>query len=107
MVMFLMALCLSLFGLAVCAWRLERPLAAAAGEQRVRPRPERYPSKSRRSSSATSFEPAPAAALPAVPIEVLLLQIERHVRLEHAAAESFLTHDVRVPAQPHHSPLVH
>ena len=31
-----------------------------------------------------------------VPIEVLLLQIERHVRLEQAAAESFL-----------HSPTVH
>ncbi len=27
---------------------------------------------------------------PRVPIEVLLLQIERHVRLEQAAAESFL-----------------
>jgi len=33
---------------------------------------------------------APAAAPPRVPIEVLLLQIERHVRLEQAAAESFL-----------------
>lgn len=30
------------------------------------------------------------APLPRVPIEVLLLQIERHVRLEQAAAESFL-----------------
>jgi hypothetical protein len=34
-------------------------------------------------------ERAPAAPL-RVPIEVLLLQIERHVRLEQAAAESFL-----------------
>ncbi len=32
----------------------------------------------------------PSAAAPRVPIEVLLLQIERHVRLEQAAAESFL-----------------
>ncbi len=31
-----------------------------------------------------------AAVRPRVPIEVLLLQIERHVRLEQAAAESFL-----------------
>ncbi len=38
----------------------------------------------------------PAASAPRVPIEVLLLQIERHVRLEQAAAESFL-----------HSPTVH
>jgi len=29
-------------------------------------------------------------AQPRVPVEVLLLQIERHVRLEQAAAESFL-----------------
>lgn len=34
-------------------------------------------------------EKVPASA-PRVPIEVLLLQIERHVRLEQAAAESFL-----------------
>ena len=27
-----------------------------------------------------------------VPIEALLLQIENHVRLEHAAAESFMEH---------------
>ena len=32
----------------------------------------------------------PPALSPRVPIEVLLLQIERHVRLEQAAAESFL-----------------
>ena len=35
-------------------------------------------------------ERAPVPAPPRVPIEVLLLQIERHVRLEQAAAESFL-----------------
>jgi hypothetical protein len=35
--------------------------------------------------------PVPAAVPPVqVPIEVLLLQIENHVRLEQAAAESFL-----------------
>ncbi len=33
---------------------------------------------------------AATAAGPRVPLEVLLLQIERHVRLEQAAAESFL-----------------
>ena len=34
--------------------------------------------------------PLPVAALNRVPIEALLLQIENHVRLEHAAAECFL-----------------
>jgi hypothetical protein len=32
----------------------------------------------------------PAAPQPRVPIEALLLQIENHVRLEQAAAESFI-----------------
>ena len=32
----------------------------------------------------------PVAAHSRVPIEALLLQIEKHVRMEHAAAESFL-----------------
>lgn len=50
----------------------------------------------------------PAASTPRVPIEVLLLQIERHVRLEQAAAESFL--DSPTPKSLHSrttSPLVH
>jgi len=50
----------------------------------------------------------PAATVPRVPIEVLLLQIERHVRLEQAAAESFL--DSPTPKSLHSrttSPLVH
>ena len=45
---------------------------------------------------------------PVVPIEVLLLQIERHVRLEQAAAESF--HDaptVEALHAPTTSPLMH
>ncbi len=49
-----------------------------------------------------------APAQPRVPIEVLLLQIERHVRLEQAAAESFL--DSPTPKSLHSrttSPLVH
>ncbi len=50
----------------------------------------------------------PAASTPRVPIEALLLQIERHVRLEQAAAESFL--DSPTPKSLHsrtESPLVH
>ena len=52
-------------------------------------------------------ERAPAAQ-PRVPIEVLLLQIERHVRLEQAAAESFLdAPTIRSLHSRTTSPLVH
>jgi hypothetical protein len=33
---------------------------------------------------------APRPPLPQIPVEILLQQIENHVRLEHAAAESFV-----------------
>ena len=45
---------------------------------------------SARPRPAFFVDPAWTASPPqAVPIEALLLQIERHVRLEHAAAEAF------------------
>ena len=78
MEMLLMGAVLSMFGLAVTCMVFG---AATRGE----------PAKEK---------PAVRPALPAprffvdpvnrVPIEALLLQIENHVRLEHAAAESFL-----------------
>lgn len=90
MVMFLMAACMSLFGLAVlslafgAATRGERPSVPSRPEPRVpvdRPLPpQRF------------FADAAAGATPpaSVPFEALLLQIEQHIRLEQAAAESFL-----------------
>ncbi len=33
----------------------------------------------------------PSPSLPPIPVELLLQQIENHVRLEHAAAESFVS----------------
>jgi len=42
-------------------------------------------------SSSDNIATLPAVASRQVPIEVLLLQIENHVRLEQAAAESFVT----------------
>lgn len=85
MVMFLMVLSLSVFGLAVCALafgaatRSERKPAAQT-QPTIALAPERFFGESR-----PSFHRQPN-----VPLEVLLLQIERHVRLEQAAAESFL-----------------
>lgn len=99
-----MGLCLSLLGVSVCA----AAFSAAAREE-----------PGRRQADAAQKIPLPAAqffldeaarpaAAPRVPIEVLLLQLERHVRLEQAAAESFL--DVPTRESLHSrtsSPLVH
>ena len=115
MVMFLMAVCLSMFGLAVTAMafgaatRDERPVEAA--------QPALRPALPVSIAPSRFFSDLPTVALPSVaasasrphvPIDVLLLQIERHVRLEQAAAESFL--DYPTVASLHSrttSPLVH
>lgn len=72
-------------------------------------------SKSREHRSTGVARPVPRffgesthAIAPQVPIEVLLLQIERHVRLEQAAAESFVDLPTReVLHSRTASPLVH
>jgi hypothetical protein len=90
MEMLLMGACLSLFGLAVtclafgAATRTEEPSAVEA---------KPAVAKAAAASPARFFvSPAiiPMAEHAQVPIEALLLQIESHVRLEQAAAESFL-----------------
>lgn len=110
MVMFLMVLCLSMFGLAVTCLAF----AAATGgipsavQDRVEAQPEERPALALRKPRFFVDElPAPVAQ-PRVPLEVLLAQIERHVRLEQAAAESFLVSPT--PQSLHSrtmSPLVH
>ena len=59
-------------------------------------------------AEAAAVPLAASAAHAQVPIEVLLMQIERHVRLEQAAAESYV--DAPTTASLHSrttSPLVH
>jgi len=119
MVMFLMVLCMSVFGLAICGLAFgaatrglptgeEAPLTAAVDE-RLAAVPEQFfvrdaapwrearPRWAQRSTGPSLLQdaapqPAPAArVVPTVPIEVFLAQIERHIRLEQAAAESFLS----------------
>ena len=86
MEMFLMALALSLLGVAVSAG-----LFAAATRDADEPRVLDTAVARRPAASAGFFVDLPLPpARPSVPIEVLLLQIERHVRLEQAAGESFL-----------------
>jgi len=82
-----MVLCMSMFGLAVTA------IAFGAAVRGERSRPDvkladklpLVPSHFFRQDALP-----PTAASVRVPIEVLLLQLERHVRLEQAAAEAFL-----------------
>lgn len=88
MYMFLMGLCLSFFCLAVTAVAFAaatRPEAAAPTVQPELPEVK--------AASARFFSDRVGPAIPVhpqIPIEVLLQQIETHVRLEQAAAESFV-----------------
>jgi hypothetical protein len=82
MEMFLMVLCFSVLGVAMAAMafgaatRPERTGAAVAAQPRVAKPAARF-----------FVEPMTPSR---VPIEALLAQIENHVRLEQAAAESFV-----------------
>jgi hypothetical protein len=106
MVMFLMVLSLSGFGVAVMC------IAFAAATREEPPRVEaQLVQKLAAQLAPPQFfvdQLAAPLAAPRVPLELLLLQIERHVRLEQAAAESFLAFPT--PASLHSrttSPLVH
>ncbi len=87
-----MGACLSMFGLAVACLAfgaatrdVDKTAAAAPALQREAVKAPVSPA--RFFVDQTAF---PAAAHSRIPIEALLLQIESHVRLEQAAAESFL-----------------
>jgi hypothetical protein len=91
MEMLLMGICISLFGMAVTAAAF-----SAATRPETPPAPQSEPVREPPVAvlPAGNFfvdrntAPAPMAAR--VPIEALLLQLESHVRLEQAAAESFV-----------------
>jgi hypothetical protein len=87
MEMLLLGAVLSMFGLAVSCLAF----GAATREQ---PAAKKVDAGKAVTVNARFFSDTPsipvAAALNRVPLEALLLQIENHVRLEHAAAESFL-----------------
>jgi hypothetical protein len=94
MEMFLTALVMSVLGTVVCAALFA---AATRGErvEALRPaqQPELAPQRFFASAAAAAPASQPAAARAPqdlVPVEALLLQIEQHIRLEQAAAESFL-----------------
>ena len=106
MEMFLMAVVMSVLGTVVCA----ALFAAATREERVEaPRPVEQPALAPQRFFASAAAATPAAEPPRpdaarlVPVEALLLQIEQHIRLEQAAAESFLhTPSRAVAPEPDH-----
>lgn len=82
MEMFLMAAALSLLGVAVSAGLFAAATRRETPEQPAVPAPSPFVVRPR------FFDDAQIGRQ--IPVEALLLEIERHVRLEQAAAESFL-----------------
>jgi hypothetical protein len=91
MEMLLMGACLSLFGLAVACLAFG---AATRGVDEGAPVAPVHKEVVKAAASQARFfveRPVlPVATRNRVPIEALLLQLENHVRLEQAAAQSFL-----------------
>ncbi len=90
MEMLLMGICISVFGLAVAVLAFgaaTRPEAAPA-EAKLEPVKADAPARFF-APSIPAFAP-PKPAMTPLPLQALLLQIENHVRLEQAAAESFI-----------------
>lgn len=92
MEMFLFGLAMSMLGVAVSA----ALFAAATRDERVEPaRPAEMPAaEASRFFAAATASPSPVVpGAPGepdpLPVDALILQIERHIRLEQAAAESF------------------
>lgn len=86
MEMFLMVVCMSLFALGVTAAAFG---AATRGDEAAE-KPAVEPVALPKPQFFKDYTVSPAITQPQVPIEALLLQIENHIRLEQAAAESFL-----------------
>jgi hypothetical protein len=93
MEMLLMGLCMSVFGIGVAALAFGAATRSESSDSTVQPRvPLVKAAASARFFSDHVALPAVPPVVPAsqVPIEVLLLQLENHVRMEQAAAESFI-----------------
>jgi hypothetical protein len=87
--MFLMGICMSVLGFGVAA----AAFGAATRGLPTTPEPEPEMQPVHLQAPARFFAEAPMPPAPnyaSVPVSALLLEIENHVRLEQAAAESFL-----------------
>jgi hypothetical protein len=92
--MLLMGLCVAVFGLAVSALAFAAATRSESSDPLVQPGLPVVKAEPARFFSDRVMPPIPPQPQQ-VPIEILLQQIENHVRLEQAAAESF----VRFPTQ--------
>ncbi len=107
MVMFLMIVCMSIFAMAVMSLAFGAANRPLPGDADVRTEEKPVLKLQPARFFVDSVHP-PVTAYPRVPIEALLLQIERHVRLEQAAAESFLEYPTSALLHSKTtSPLVH
>jgi hypothetical protein len=88
MEMLLMGLCVSVFGLGVAALAFGAATRSESSDSAVQPELPLVKAAAPARFFSNLVVPPPAPRQ--VPIEVLLLQIENHVRLEQAAAESFV-----------------
>lgn len=93
MEMLLMGLCMSVFGIGIAALAFGAATRSRSSDATVQPQlplvkaatPARF-----FSDRAVTSPTVPAVPMSQVPIEVLLLQIENHIRMEQAAAEVFI-----------------
>jgi len=92
MEMFLMILGMSvfIFGLGIAAVRFQPSMRLESPDLAVRSELPQVNAVAPTLVPSKHAEVKPVALPRQIPIELLLLQIENHVRLEHAAAESFL-----------------
>lgn len=98
MEMLLMGLCMAVFGLGIAAVAFGAATRSESSDSPVQAQPSLVkpvvPARffSDRPAATPTMPPVISPVIPPqqVPIEVLLLQIENHVRMEQAAAEVFL-----------------
>jgi hypothetical protein len=90
MEMFLMALCISVFGLGVAAAAFGAATRSESSGSAVQPQIPVVKAVAPTRFFSDSVVVPPVVVARRVPIEALLLQIENHVRMEQAAAEVFI-----------------
>jgi hypothetical protein len=90
MEMLLMGLCVSIFGLAVAAAAFGAATRSESSNPSAQPELPRVKAVAPARFFTDRVPVTPTVPPLQVPIEILLLQIENHVRMEQAAAESFL-----------------
>jgi hypothetical protein len=90
MEMLLMGLCVAVFGVGVAAAAFGAATRSEPRNSAVQPNLPLVRAVAPTRFFSDSVATPPAIPSRQVPIEVLLLQIENHVRMEQAAAESFI-----------------